>query len=54
MKSRMSEEQWRRDVERCLEEIAEVERLLLRGHPDIEGVCMALADWSVGIEDSPG
>lgn len=49
MKSRMSEEQWRREVDRCLAEIADIERLLLGGHPDIEGLCIALADWSAEL-----
>ena len=31
---------------RCRREIAEIESLLLAGHPDVEGLCLALADWS--------
>ena len=30
-------------------EIAEVERLLRAGHPDVEGLCLALADWSAEL-----
>jgi hypothetical protein len=26
--------------------IAEIRALLLAGHPDVEGLCVALADWS--------
>jgi len=44
MRSRQSEYQRRR--ERCLREIAEVRRELLAGNPDVEGLCLALMDWS--------
>ncbi len=33
-------------IERCRREIAEIERLLRAGHPDIAGLCLGLADWS--------
>jgi len=33
-------------VERCDHEMAEAERLLRAGHPDIEGLVMALHDWA--------
>jgi hypothetical protein len=36
-------------VDRCRAEIAATEALLLAGHPDVEGLCMALADWSVEL-----
>jgi hypothetical protein len=26
--------------------IAAIEELLLAGHPDVHGLCMALSDWS--------
>jgi hypothetical protein len=32
-------------MDRCRREIAEIEALLRSGHPDIEGLCMALSDW---------
>jgi hypothetical protein len=32
-------------VERCRREIAAIEALLRNGHPDIGGLCLALADW---------
>jgi hypothetical protein len=38
-----------RDIDRCHTEIAEVERLLRSGHPDVEGLCLALADWSAEL-----
>ena len=31
---------------RCRREIAEIEALLLAGQPDVEGLCLALSDWS--------
>ena len=33
-------------IERCRFEIAAIEALLLSGHPDVEGLCLALSDWS--------
>jgi hypothetical protein len=33
-------------MERCHREIAEIEGQLLGGHPDVEGLCLALSDWS--------
>jgi hypothetical protein len=33
-------------VDRCRAEIDEAERLLRAGHPDVEGLVLALADWS--------
>jgi hypothetical protein len=48
-KSPECEAQWRRDVDLCRAEIATAETLLRAGHPDIEGVCMALADWSAEL-----
>jgi hypothetical protein len=38
-----------RAIERCRAEIATIEGLLLAGHPDIEGLCMALSDWSAEL-----
>jgi hypothetical protein len=33
-------------MERCHREIAEVEAQILSGHPDLNGLLLALADWS--------
>jgi hypothetical protein len=33
-------------MERCLGEIAAIEEHLRAGHPDLQGLCLALADWS--------
>ena len=48
-KSPECEAQWQREVDRCRAEIATIETLLLGGHPDVEGLCMALADWSAEL-----
>jgi len=34
------------DIERCRREIAAIEAELLAGNPDVEGLCLALSDWS--------
>ena len=34
------------EIARCEREIAEVTRLLRAGHPDIDGLTLALYDWS--------
>jgi len=33
-------------IARCDAEIVHAKAQLLAGHPDIEGLCMALSDWS--------
>ena len=33
-------------MERCRREIAAIEAELLAGNPDVEGLCLALSDWS--------
>jgi len=45
----MSEADCRREIARCRREIAEIEALLRSGHPDVEGLCLALADWSAEL-----
>ena len=37
------------DIERCQREIAIVEGELLAGNPDVEGLCLALSDWSAEL-----
>jgi hypothetical protein len=32
-------------IERCRDEIATIEGLIIAGHPDLEGLCLALSDW---------
>jgi hypothetical protein len=36
-------------VKRCRREIAEIEAQLRSGHPDLAGLCQALADWSAEL-----
>jgi hypothetical protein len=45
----MSEGPSQREIDRCHAEIAEVKRLLRSGHPDVEGLCLALMDWSAEL-----
>jgi hypothetical protein len=33
-------------MERCRREIADIESLIVSGHPDLERLCLALSDWS--------
>jgi hypothetical protein len=33
------------ELERCDNEIRQIERLLRSGHPDIDGLLLALRDW---------
>jgi hypothetical protein len=33
-------------IARCRREVAEIEAQLRAGHPDVKGLCLALADWS--------
>jgi hypothetical protein len=32
-------------MERCRREIAAIEAEILKGNPDVEGLCLALSDW---------
>jgi len=36
-------------IERCHREIASIEREILAGHPDLQGLCLALSDWSAEL-----
>lgn len=36
-------------MERCRREIAAIEDQLRAGHPDVPGLCLALADWSAEL-----
>lgn len=38
-----------RELERCLREIADIEALTRIGHPDLQGLCLALAEWSAEL-----
>ena len=37
------------EIARCRREIAAIEAQILAGHPDLEGLCRALADWSAEL-----
>ena len=37
------------DIERCRREIAALEAELLAGNPDVQGLCLALSDWSAEL-----
>jgi hypothetical protein len=39
----------REGIEQCQHEIAAVEEQLRAGHPEIHGLCLALADWSAEL-----
>jgi len=53
-----------REIEHCRREIAAIEALILAGHRDLAGLCLALSDWSgelrilesreAGAEDAEG
>jgi hypothetical protein len=36
-------------MERCRREIAEIESLIVSGHSDLEGLCLALSDWNAEL-----
>lgn len=38
-----------REIERCSREIANIEAEIRTGNPDVEGLCLALTDWSVEL-----
>jgi hypothetical protein len=46
MKSAASELKLECEIERCRQEIAEIERQILAGYPDVAGLCLALHDWA--------
>jgi hypothetical protein len=37
------------EIERCRTEMAAIEAELLAGNADVEGLCLALADWSAEL-----
>ena len=38
-----------REIDRCRREVAAIEAELLAGNPDVEGLCLALKDWSAEL-----
>jgi hypothetical protein len=45
----MPDVRWRHEIERCRREITLAEGALRSGHPDVQGLCLALADWSAEL-----
>jgi hypothetical protein len=45
----MSDDEYQREIDRCRREISGIENLLRSGHSDVEGLCLALADWSAEL-----
>ena len=45
-----SDSRLQRDIDRCRREIAIAEAQLRAGHPDVQGLCLALADWSAELK----
>ena len=45
----MSACQQQREIGRCHREIAEIERQLRAGNPEVQGLCLALFDWSAEL-----
>lgn len=37
------------EIERCHREIAVIQAELLAGNPDLQGLCLALSDWSAEL-----
>jgi hypothetical protein len=37
------------ELERCKREIAGIEAVILAGNPDLQGLCLALSDWSAEL-----
>jgi len=37
------------EIERCHREISTIEAQLLAGSPDVQGLCLALSDWSAEL-----
>ncbi|HYW41943.1 MAG TPA: hypothetical protein VE959_03740 [Bryobacteraceae bacterium] len=36
-------------MERCRREIAAIKLQIRAGHPDLEGLCLALSDWNAEL-----
>ena len=48
-RSATSESRSRCEIGRCEQEIVAIEALLIDGHGDVEGLCLALSDWSAEL-----
>ena len=47
--SALSDNRLQRDIDYCRRQILEIERELRAGNPDVQGLCLALADWSAEL-----
>jgi hypothetical protein len=47
--SALSASQLQRDIDHCRQQIAEIERELRTGNPDVHGLCLGLKDWSAEL-----
>jgi hypothetical protein len=45
----VSDEELQLEIDRCQREIAEIEAQLRAGNPEVEGLCLALSDWSMEL-----
>jgi len=45
----MKDPQLQREIERCRRELADAETKLRAGHPDLQGLSLALRDWSTEL-----
>jgi hypothetical protein len=45
----MKDPQLQREIERCRRELADAETKLRAGHPEVEGLSLALRDWSTEL-----
>ena len=45
----MKDPQLQREIERCRREVSRIEQQLRAGHPDLQGLCLALRDWSTEL-----
>ena len=47
--SALSDNRLQRDIDRCRREVATAEAQLRAGDPDVQGLCLALSDWSAEL-----
>ena len=47
--SAQSASRLQREIDHCRRQILEIERELRAGNPDVQGLCLALADWSAEL-----
>jgi len=45
----VSDAELQREIDRCHRELAEIEAEIRAGHPEVDGLCLALSDWSAEL-----